>query len=301
MRTQTLCGWVIGGATFAMMGLSSTAHAQSLALSRFNPSPVGDRLFGVQSPFVAGELTPHAGIVLDYAHNPFVLRSDKSGDDIGPVVGHQMLLHLNASMALWQRVNVNLDMPFALVQSGDDPQPSGGPVFTSPSSAQVGDLRVGLRVRLYGDYFDMVQLAVGGYFWIPTGNSDAGSFVSDGKVRGLPQVIAGGRGERFLWSAAIGPELRGSQTLANVSQGSTIQVGDGFGYLLGEAKQLQVGAEASMSTVVSDPDRRNTNLEVLASGRYRVMGPFEVGLAVGPGLTGGIGTPGFLGVVSLAY
>ena len=258
-------------------------------------------MFGIPSPYVAGELTPHAGIVLDYAHNPFVLRENQSSDNIGAVVGHQMFLHLNGSIALWHRVNVNLDLPFALLQSGDNPQPNGGPTFVSPSSAQVGDLRLGLRVRLYGDYFAPLQIALGGYLWVPTGNSDPGSFVSDGKVRGLPQVIVGGRSERIVWSAALGPELRPAQTVANVAQGATFQAGAGFGYLADEARHLQVGLEATGSTVLSEPERRNTNLEIHLAGRYRVAGPIELGLALGPGLTGGIGTPDFRGVFSLMY
>lgn len=258
-------------------------------------------MFGVQSPFAAGQLTPHAGIVLDYAHNPFVLRENGSSDNVGAVVSHQMFLHLNASLALLNRINLNVDVPFALLQSGDSPQPTGGPAFLSPSAAQIGDLRVGARVRLYGSYFDPLQIALGGYLWVPTGNSDAGSFVSDGNVRGLPQVIVGGRTDRVVWSAAVGPELRRAQTVANVAQGAMIQGGAGFGYLIDDARHLQVGVETSVSTVLSDPDRRNTNWEVLVAGRYRLIGPLEMGLAVGPGLTGGIGTPDFRGVFTLMF
>lgn len=258
-------------------------------------------MFGVQSPFVAGKLTPHAGIIFDYAHNPFVLRENNSSDNVGSVVAHQMFLHLNASLALWNRVNLNLDLPFAIVQSGDSPQPSGGPVFKSPSAAQVGDLRIGGRVRIYGEYFDPLQIAIGGYLWAPTGNSDAGSFVSDGRVRGLPQIIVGGRGDRVVWSAALGPELRKSQTVANVAQGATFQIGGGFGYLVDDARHVQVGVETSLSTVLSAPDQRNTNWELLVAGRFRVLSPLELGVALGPGLAGGIGTPDFRGVVSFTY
>lgn len=92
-------------------------------------------MFGVQSPFVAGKLTPHAGIIFDYAHNPFVLRENNSSDNVGAVVAHQMFLHLNASLALWNRVNLNLDLPFAIVQSGDSPQPNGGRIAISVGSS----------------------------------------------------------------------------------------------------------------------------------------------------------------------
>ncbi|NUQ74372.1 MAG: OmpA family protein [Polyangiaceae bacterium] len=306
MRARTLSRWLLGAlAGFAAAAGSSEAIAQeqdALALNRFHPAPAGDRMFGVQSPFVAGEMTPHMMLLLDYAHNPLVLRREADSSDIGSVVGNQLFLHANATFALWNRIAVNLDLPIALAQSGDSPTPTGtAEIFTSPDSAQLGDLRIGLRLRLLGDYFDPFQLAIGGYLWVPTGNSDPGSYVSDGSIRGLPQLIAGGRGDKFVWSAAVGPEIRGSQTYATVEQGTSIQGGAGFGVLLGEQRHLQVGIEASIGTVLGDPSRRNTNAELLLGGRYRIAGPIEIGLGVGPGLTSGIGTPDFRGVAMIAY
>jgi outer membrane protein OmpA-like peptidoglycan-associated protein len=298
--------WLLGAvAGMAAATGASEALAQEqapLALNRFHPAPAGDRMFGVQSPFVAGEMTPHLMLLLDYAHNPLVLRRTADSSDIGAVVENQLFLHANATFALWNRLAINVDLPIALAQSGDNPDPAGTTlVFTSPSSAQLGDLRIGLRLRLVGEYFDPFQLAIGGYVWVPTGEDAPGSYVSDGKIRGLPQLIAGGRGDKFVWSAAVGPELRGTQTYATVTQGTSIQGGAGFGVLLGEERHLQVGLETTIGTVLEDPSRRNTNAELLLGARYRVAGPIELGIGVGPGLTAGIGTPDFRGVAMLAY
>src|SRR4051794_33669966 len=58
-------------ALVALVALAPDAGAQqmpgqSLALDRFNPAPAGDRMFGVQSPYVAGDLTPHVMLLVDY-------------------------------------------------------------------------------------------------------------------------------------------------------------------------------------------------------------------------------------------
>ena len=37
-----------------------------------------------------------------------------------------------------------------------------GQTFTSPTAAQFGDVRLGARVRLWGEYRDPFQIAVGG-------------------------------------------------------------------------------------------------------------------------------------------
>src|SRR5262249_20914847 len=84
----------------AALAVTPAARSQSLALDRFDPAPAGDRMLGVPSPFVAGHLTPHAGLILEYAHDPLVLSTVKDGNDVGSIVTSQLFLHLNASFAL---------------------------------------------------------------------------------------------------------------------------------------------------------------------------------------------------------
>jgi OOP family OmpA-OmpF porin len=276
----------------------------SLALNRFDPAPAGDRMFGVESPYAAGHWAPHLMIMADYARNPLVLRTRNEGDQLASVVGHQLFFHLNGSLALWNRLNINLDVPIALVQSGEL---EGGKSFTvgnqsitSPSKAQFGDLRLGLRYRILGDYRDMFQLAVGGYLWFPTGASD--SYVSDGTVRGRPELIAGGRGDRVVWAANAGVDVRGKNTFANVDQGTNVRFGGGVGFLLGEERRLQIGPEITGAvTVAGDINKRNINAELLVDARYRITNDLEAGVGLGPGLTNGVGTPSLRGVLMIAY
>jgi hypothetical protein len=68
-------------------------------------------MFGVDSPYVAGELTPHLMLLGDYAHNPLVLRASPSDMTVGTVVGDQLLMHLDGSFSLWNRLAVNVDVP----------------------------------------------------------------------------------------------------------------------------------------------------------------------------------------------
>jgi len=276
--------------TMASAGAAQeSAGTPNLALSRFHPSQAGDRLFGVQSPFVAGHLTPHAVLMFDYAHNPLVLRTGDK-DAIGSIVGNQMLLHVNASFALWNRVQLNVNLPLALLQTGDNPQ-GDGRTFPSPSGFALGDVRIGGRVRIIGNYYDAFQLGIGGYAWIPSGS---GNFVTDGKVRGLPQLIVGGRIGPHMYTLAAGSGLRPKQNLFGaVDQGAMITGGLGYAMFLGEEENIQVGAEGTFSTVLSGggPTAYNTNAELLFSGRFRFAKVFEAGIGAGPGLTGGVGAP----------
>ena len=191
-------------------------------------------MLGVPSPYVAGDPALHVMLLGDYAHNPLVLRGERSGDDLGAVVEHQLFLHFAATLALWNRVGIDVDVPAAVLQAGDDPNPAGD-AFASPSSAQIGDVRLGLRVRLLGEYYDPFQLALGGYVWVPTGDGGEGSFVGDGSARGLPMAIAGGHIDRLVWSFSAGYEIRESQTYASVAQGGMLQLGAGIGVGVAQA------------------------------------------------------------------
>ena len=301
MRSHRLSPHLLGASlALALTGAASGASAQQkgMALDRFDPAPAGDRMFGVQSPFVAGELTPHVMLLGDYAHDPLVLRRVGSGASVGGIVSNQLFLHLDGGLALWNRINLNVDVPVALFQDGSSPNVGGQP-FTSPSKAQFGDLRLGLRARLWGEYFDPFQIALGGYVWVPTG--PATGYVGDGKVRGLPQLILGGRTDRVVWSGAIGPELRAVESIGTVNLGSMLKWGAGLGVLLGDDRHLQLAVETSGAVTFRDIQKRTTNVEVLGDLRYRIIDDVEIGAGFGPGLTSGVGTPTFRGVLMIAY
>ncbi|WP_437334342.1 OmpA family protein [Sorangium sp. So ce394] len=300
MRSRSFCS--LAAALAALAAVPALARAQDapvkpdgMALSRFVPAPAGDRMFSVPSPFAPGHLTPHVMLMADYASNPLVLRRARDGAEIGAVVSDQLTFRLNASLPLWNKVSFDLDAPLTALQSGENPN-GGGREFASPSGAELGDLRLGARVQLYGTYHDPLQLAIGAYLWLPTGAAD--SFVSDGHVRAMPYLAAGGRLDRLVWSSSLGTELRRSQSFGGVAQGTMLTLGGGVGFLaLGD--RLQVGPELTTAMVLEDISSRSINAELLLDARYRFLPFLEAGVGVGPGLTSGIGTPD-LRVVAMA-
>src|SRR5262249_11219770 len=112
-----------------LVGGPALAEPSGLALNRFDPAPAGDRMFGVPSPYVAGDLTPHVMFLLDYAKNPLLIRTTPNGDQVGSVVKNQLYLNLDAGLSLFSRVFVDFDVPVTY-QNGDSPS-ALGQVFTS--------------------------------------------------------------------------------------------------------------------------------------------------------------------------
>src|SRR5688572_20998621 len=155
----------VGVLAALLSSASSPASAQTsvggIALNQFEPAPAGDPFFGVPSPSIGGHLEPRAALIFDYSDKPLrlVLGSTETA-----VVASQSFLRFDASLSLWDRILVNVHVPFAVAQSGEDPMLTGVN-FNPPSGAELGDLRLGLRGRLLGDDASPFQISLGGYFF----------------------------------------------------------------------------------------------------------------------------------------
>lgn len=290
--------------TYAGTASAQTAPTVSTAdfsLVRFDPSPAGDHLFNVPSAFTPGMhgLPADFGLRLmllgDYAHNPLILETT-SGESVGAIVSDQFLLHANITLAAFDRIHLNVDAPL-VVQGGDDPTVNGTS-FQSPSGATAGDVRLGLRARIYGDYSDPFQAAIAGYMWLPSG----GSLASDGSVRGWPHaIISGELATRFIYSAAFGPEMRDTTQFVGIEEGSRFTGAAGVAVLLTDDRSLQIGPEFVTSINLKNADTRSSNSELLLGGKWRFMDHMVAGAGAGLGLVRGIGTPDVRAVFSLTY
>ena len=301
-RRRRRAAMVAGAIVVATNSSAAAAEQEPQALDRFRPSWAGDRFFGITSPYAAGDVAVHGRLLMEFAHRPVSLVRDdgQTVTSLGAVVANQVLVHANATFALWNRLAVNLDLPAATSQTGDSPVVNGT-TYTSPLGSAIGDLRVGLRGRIYGENGGPVQLGITGYLWVPTGDQDSGSFMSNGTVRALPMVSAGGTIDRFIWGADVGPDLRKSQVFANVQQGKTMTWGAGAGYLLGDRKHIQLNGELLGSVVVEDMVRRNLNIEALAGARWRFVDNFVTSGSVGSGIAQGLGTPQMRATIGIEY
>jgi OmpA-OmpF porin, OOP family len=278
---------------------SLTAAAQqaqpALALDRLHLAPAGDRFFVTASPYAAGHMQLHASLLAEYRHDPLVLRN---GDEqVGSIVEHQLLAHLDVTLALLERLTFNVEAPFALAQYGDDP--AG---FVSPSAAQIGDLRLGVRGSLVGEQSDFFQLALGAYFWAATAPSEPGSYLGSGAVRAKPYVSMGGHALRFVWGLELGPEFRESQDFLGVEQGTLLELGLANGVLLGADRRIQLSLELAGALTPADVRVVTTNFEALGGAKWRFTNDLVAAAAGGLGLfVSGIGTPDLRAMLGIAY
>ncbi|WP_437580264.1 OmpA family protein [Sorangium sp. So ce887] len=305
MRGLITVGAALASALLGIALGASSARAEgpgAVALSRFEPTPAGDPLFGVPSPFIGGHLVPRGLVLFDHAEDPLTLSDGASPERV--IVGSQSHLHVGGSLSLWDRLLVSASLPLALAQSGDGPASAAGAgAPEAPSSPALGDLRLGVRVRLLGDERDALQIGTSAALHLPTGSSDA--YVGEGAVRVTPQLLLGGRVARVVWSVAGGAVMRSSENP------STLAYGGGAAVLLWD-ERLQIGPEVYAETMLQGGSlsltarervavERTTSAELLLGARLRPLAGLVVGAAAGPGLGEAIGAPSFRAIGTVAW
>ena len=294
-----------GVAAFVLAVLSAfptSARAQTfggIALDQLQPSPAGDTFAAVPSPFAVGHLVPRGVVLFDYASQPLRLVTPTASR---AVVAGQGFLHLGASFALWDRLLLSLSLPVALVQSGEAPS-AGRFTFVPPASQQLGDLRVGARIRFLGD--DGAPFQLGGSVDVHAPTAPSGSFAGERIVRLSPRVLLGGQTSRLVWSAAAGFDFHGDPNPSTFAWGAAAAARIG-------GDRAQIGVEIFGATPLHESffalDQQVriardlvSNVELQGSAKVRLVRSLFFSVGAGPGLTDAIGTPAFRVLGALAW
>jgi outer membrane protein OmpA-like peptidoglycan-associated protein len=272
-------------------GARAQTRAQGFNLDRFQPSERGSEWFVADSLDLRGHQRFAAGLVGDYAEKPLVIY-DANGNEVSPIVAHQLYAHLGGTIILWNRVRFGVNLPILLYQAGD-----GGTVqgqsYVSSNKTTVGDLRVGGDVRIVGQYGDPVTFAGGLWLIAPTGSRK--SYTGDGAVRAIPRLMVAGDVKPFVYAAQLSFDIRAqSDTYAGKKRGSAVGIAAAAGVRVAD-KKLVVGPELYGSTVVTNSKaffgRTETPFELLFGAHYTATKVWRFGAGIGPGLTRAFGTP----------
>jgi MYXO-CTERM domain-containing protein len=261
----------------ASASLAQVALVQGFDGQGYDPSYAGDRFFAAPDAVVTGHLLPAAKLTFDYAYEPLRIVTPV-GQLIpnGVLVRDQLYFHLDLSLALFERLRVDVGLPLAVVQSGDAQTPGG----TGVQGGRLGDLRLGLRGSLFETTNGAFALGLQGDLWLPSGST--ADFTGAGVVRGHLRVLASGRlHERFIYSAALGTMIAPRRDVGLTEVGTSITWSLGAAMLFTDGA-LQVGPELFGSTVLVTGA---TPVELLLGAKYRYK-DFAFGAGLGTGLSG---------------
>lgn len=276
----------------------------SLALE---PAPAGDRAFAVERAGVHGHLLVSARLGVEYAAEPLELRNGAQAIDT--VVSYQLWLHALAAFSLWHRVAVSAHLPLVAGQASGPELPSGVTAPRPSGGADLGDARLGARVKLFGSPDDAeikTELALAASLWLPTASD---GYAGDGSARVRAALIVEGASPRLFWAWNGGLRTRPTEALPGILPtrvGTALSFGVAGGFFADARRDLALGVELLADLTVSGGarlfDPRATTAHLLLTGHYRIDGgPFEVGAALAPGLGQGAGSADYRILVSLGY
>lgn len=280
------------------LGPSFEAHAQQFDLNQFRPSETTRDGLSVRTARDQGHLRFGAQLYLDYSDDPLMFAGQQ-------VVHQQLTGELIASLGLWYRLVVFVGLPYHFMLRGDGSAPSGGALDAlAPSGGGLGDLRLGARVRAWGEPEDIVQVAAQGTLYVHT----ASLADSNQNYRGGPNESPrlGGHLE-LLATFNISEDVHLSTNLGYLFRNDVVLppdalIGDtltfGLG-VIGELLEDKVALIAEIYGSTGFGGRQETPIEVLAGAKYHHQSGFTAGLGGGAGLQQGIGAPDyrFLGMV----
>jgi len=285
----------------------SIASAQTgWAVNRYEPSPAGDGFFAAERPWYRGARGGagfRAGMTVDYSHNPLVVRTGGAqSSDTTAVISDMLVVHAQVGVGIAGRLGLHLSIPTSFWQNGT---PDMRQNLAASSGPVLGDPRVGVRFRVAGDAErDPFSFHLGAMLFVNAGllGMTRQDNVTDDSFRARFNVTTAGHAGIVRWSASLGYHLRPANAQAySTVIGSDLFFTTGVSFSMLRDK-LNVGPELAMSTVATHAfEWRHLNAEFLASARYTVADSVQLGVAVGPGLTQGAGTPAVRGLFNVSY
>ena len=236
-----------------------------------------------------GAVLPHGiwevGLMVSYADDPLVL-VDGDGDRLGALVHTQLATDIHATIGLWDRVQIGVDLPMILAQNGDDDLP-----VASPSGFGIGNLRLVPQVFIVStgaerglDLSFLIDLS------LPTGDADAfqgESFHADAKV---PADIRIGRPVIGL---NLGYAIREDSSVRNLEVRDHLTWAAAARIPLGETGLVQLIPEFAGEFPLTADDRgpEETPMEARFAGRFQPGNWVTIDTGLGVGIVQGYGIP----------
>jgi OOP family OmpA-OmpF porin len=286
-----------------LLGLASAAHAQQrgYAINHLDLSERGSEWFSTDSLDLRGHLRPALGIVGEWAFRPLVAH-DGNGNYVSSIVRNQFVLHPGISLVLWDRLRLAADMPVQAYADGHSVT-IGTTTFDAPNNkTSLGDLRLGVTLRLFGKYGDPITGALGVQVALPTGAKD--SYAGDGDVRVAPHFLVAGDIAWFVYAAKAGVTIRSADKTFSATQlGSYAYFSASAGVRLVKGR-LVIGPEYfARSLLLHDQffKRNATPMEALLGLHFMVVDGLRLGAGIGVGLTSAYGAPERRGLLSLEW
>jgi outer membrane protein OmpA-like peptidoglycan-associated protein len=295
--------------------LSAPAAAQTtdgeFSVQRFDPAPGPRNYFSTRGARVEGQMAWSAGLVANYAADPFVVVSCKTQADCAAasaVAGRTGNVHIVdkvitgdvlGSLTPIDRLQLGLKVPISFVH-GDGLGPTGLAVPGGLSGAGLGDLMLEAKLRAYGEVKDTFVIGVSAFGTAPLGHATAKDhYIGDGSpIVGLRGIFDGKDGP-WSFGGNLAGLYRSPGRVGSTTIGSEFRYGVGAGF---EASPVvRIILDGFGGTKFSSKNGTNS-LEVDGGGIITPLGsPIAVLVGGGAGAIEGVGVPTFRAILGVMY
>lgn len=296
VRTRLLLAWLIVCLAHSR-GQAQDVVFSGYALNTLDAAQRGSEWFATESLDLRGHARTSFGFGYDWSHRPFVIAGQRRA-----VVRNQMIVQPGASVILWERLRLALDIPVLVYSDGNTLDHRGIRYEEPPGDLALADIRLGAVLRLFGTHGGPLTAALGVNVMLPTGKENA--YTGDGAVRAMPQLLLAGDYNGFTYAGKLGLGLSGaSHYMFGAQQGHYAYFALSAGVRMFE-RRFVLGPELFAHTGLADGElwkRRTTPVEALLGMHYSFDNGMRLGVGIGFGLTTALGAPEQRGLASLEW
>ena len=301
----------VWGVVALTMMLANGASAQegSARLNRFTASELPMDDFGISRPVVDAHLRFGVRVHLDYANDPLVWERTRGDGDTEEyaIVGHQLDAQVGLSLSFFDRFAFFASLPVTAVMQGDDEERLAHAGLVTPDGPGLGDVAFGARLRIWGEHDDVFAIGLNATALFPTAGEQR--FRGDAGFGFRPELAAEFRPLGARIALNVGALVRENAAEANTNLEFRDELTFGLGVMVPVWRDphhhdtwLEIHAQTYGSTAFEDFfGRGSTPLEVIGGLKFFHRSGFTTGLAAGPGLTRGLGSPDVRVIGMLAY
>jgi uncharacterized repeat protein (TIGR01451 family) len=304
----------VGLATIALVGLAGlvaapgAARAQAQAMEtqgypveRARISLDADGVFDVEWGAVPTHKSWAMSLWLGDADDPLVAYRESDGDRVGVLVGARIGGSLAGYVALWNRVQLGLEIPLIVYQSR--PEELGMTQLADVQSFGLGDLRFVPKLQLLRSGDHGLDLALVASLTVPSGGGD--NYFGEDGLSFAPELAVSRAFGPIRLAGNLGYRVRPATKVLNLVVDDEIFTRAGAGYRFGErgGPPLELDLTLGFATGASDLfGARNRNAaELMGQAAWDLRGPLLIFAGGGLGLNEGFGTPDWRVLVGVRF
>jgi uncharacterized protein (TIGR03382 family) len=305
MRSRRRRRMLTVAATLAVTAGVASAQVeehQGFSVERFRWTFARTGVLGAEWAGIPHHLSWDMGVWFGTANDPLVIHRTQNGEDmrLGSLVEQRTSASVVASIGLYDRIELGLEVPLVLSQSRSDMVGGVSGMLPSIAGVGLGDLRIAPKIGVLAVARHGVDVAVIPGFTLPTAGGE--SYRGEDGLTFSPEVAVSRASGAVRTSLNLGYRMRSETTVADLVIDDELFGEVAGGYGLG-AIPLELDLGLSVATAAASPfgDANADHVEVRAGGSYDIPGPLVLSLIGGAGIREGFGTPDWRAVVGVRF